>query len=256
MKEQDSRLNQLASLDPRAKLFIVVLFALQILMFDSAEALGACLIIILVKAAAAGISPVRLALHARKVFWFVLFIVGINMLTKSGVVLFRVGDLFGTWEGLIVGIRLSIKVILLYWSALIFVYSTPPERIVAGIETLLFPIRKYSGPLQTVLTITLNFVPSLIQIAQHIRLSYLARGFDIESGLVQRLRYIAAAEMPLFRSAWRMSEHLALAMEARCYDTSQDRTLYPDLTFQTRDTIFVASALLLFGGLALLDYHH
>ncbi len=236
--------------DPRAKFLVTVLLATQITVFGSIQILGVCLVIILVAALGSGMSPLILALQTRRVLWFILFIIATNTFTQDGTVLFETNGFVGTLEGLVTGLVLSTKLVLLLWCALVFVHSTPPEAIIEGIEASLSPLRKRLGPLIMLITITCNFIPSLIQLAQRIRLGYLARGIDIETGWVRRLKYLSAAQVPLFRRAFRMSDQLALAMEARCYVPSRPRTMYTTVKFRMRDWAVIAGAATLFAVVA------
>ena len=237
--------------DPRAKFLATALLAVQITVFGSVQNLVICLVIILAAAMGNGMSPLSLALQTRRVFWFILFIVGTNTFTQDGTVVFEAGGFVGTLEGLKTGALLSAKLVLLFWCALVFVHSTPPEAIIEGIEASLSPLRKRLGPLIMLITITCNFIPSLVQLAQRIRLGYLARGIDIESGFLRRLRHLSAAQVPLFRRAFRLSDQLALAMEARCYEPSRPRTMYASLKFRARDWALMTGAATLFTALAI-----
>jgi energy-coupling factor transport system permease protein len=185
------------------------------------------------------------------VIWFILFVVATNVFTQDGTVILEIGGFIGTYEGLVIGAILSAKLILLFWIALLFAQTTPAESILEGIEVLLSPVRNSLGSLIMLVTITFNFIPSLVQLAQRIRLGYLARGIDIETGITRRLRYLSSAQVPLFRRAFRMSDQLALAMEARCYEPSNNRTMYSNLKLQTRDWIVMTGASTLFVALAI-----
>jgi energy-coupling factor transporter transmembrane protein EcfT len=83
----------------------------------------------------------------------------------------------------------------------------------------------------------------LIQAAHKIKTAQIARGADIESGFFNRVRFAFSATLPLFASAFRSAEHLALAMESRCYDPDAERTRFGDLKMHARDWLVLFALL-------------
>ena len=107
--------------------------------------------------------------------------------------------------------------------------------MIDAIEALLAPLRRNAGPVILTLTITLNFIPLLIRTAQDIKLAHIARGADVDSSFIKQVRFAASAAVPLFVSAFRSSQHLAEAMEARGYDPARERTEWQSLRMTQRD---------------------
>jgi energy-coupling factor transport system permease protein len=162
------------------------------------------------------------------------------MFTLSGDTVFELGGLFATREGLITGLVLSAKIVLMLWTSLIFVSTTTIPGVIDAMETLGRPFRKRLGPVIMVMNLTLNFVPSLVHTAQRIKIAQIARGADLDSGFSRQLHFAFSAALPLFASAFRSSEQLALAMESRCYDPSIERSHFSTLRMAAPDWLVAA----------------
>ena len=234
-------------IDPRARLFVCFAFCAQLVFIDSIEGLIASFVPIFGATLLIGIPLSRLILAARKLRWFILVIVGINLFTIDGVVLFRLGSFIATTEGLVRGSVFSARLVLLLWCSMLVVWTTSPAKILEAIETWVHPLRRRFGGFIMMLTITFNLVPLFIEMAHRVGLSFRARGIDIDSGPLRRLKYLSSAATPLFTASSRMSEHLAVAMESRCYDPSANRTSYVSLKFRAVDWGFAGATLLLIG---------
>lgn len=232
-------------LDPRSALLAVLTFACLVLTSGSPWMLGICIIALLVSTVLAEMSLFDLILRTRKLLWFLIFIIGTNVFTRAGTVTFTMGKLIATKEGFIEGSLLAGRLVAVFWGAQVFVHSIPPARLLQGIQQLFAPFIHRTVSFLIILSIAFNFVPSLVRMAHGLRMAHLSRGVDIESGLVRRLKYLSTVQVPLFRTAFRMSEQLAAAMEARCYNPETPRTSYSNVRFKTADWLLVGACLLL-----------
>lgn len=166
----------------------------------------------------------------------------------------RLGPLIATEGGLrnaaFVGLRLVVVVAL----ASLLTFTTSPVELTDGLERLLRPLRRLGVPaheLAMMMTIALRFIPTLLEETDRIMKAQMARGADFDSGgVTRRLRALIPVLVPLLVSAFRRSEDLALAMEARCYRGGAGRTRMHELRWRAADVVAlaivaVAAALLL-----------
>jgi energy-coupling factor transporter transmembrane protein EcfT len=222
-------------LDPRVKFISLGLLALQVFAFASRASLLVVSIVLIVAVIMARIPIALLLKRLLSISFFIFLIVGINMFTMSGDVLFEFRGMYATSEGLRQGIVLSSQLVLILFAATVFVQTTSIPTMIDAIETTLRPAQKHFGPIIQVLTIALNFVPLLIQSAQQIKKAQIARGARIDSNIFRQLRFGFSATIPLFAMTLRSSEQLALAMESRCYDPLVERSHFGILTMHLSD---------------------
>jgi energy-coupling factor transport system permease protein len=245
MRMDGGFLPALHRIDPRTKLTLCVSYCIHLALQDSFAGLLTSSIPVVGTALFVGIPWIRLFRSASKLRWFIAAIVLVNLLTVDGLVLFTLGDVYGTKEGLLQGFGLSLRIILLLWCSQLLVWTTPPTEVVDSMETFLRPLRNLFGNFLMILRVTFNFVPMFVEVAYRLGLGFRARGIDIDSSPIKRLKYLSSAAGPLFTISSRMAEHLATAMEARCYDPSQNRTTYTRLKFGVTDWGVASVSLLL-----------
>lgn len=232
MKRDQKLIEQL---DPRVKFLALLILAVQIFAFGSLVSLSAAAAILALATASAGIPLRFLAKRGLSLSVFLLLICTVNLFTVSGRVIFELAGMYATWEGLRQGAVLSSRILLLLIGATVFVRTTSVVAIIDGVETSLRPFRKQLEPIIQVLTIALNFVPLLIRSAQQLKKAQVARGAEPDKNLVRQIRFALSATVPLFVMALRSSEHLALAMEARCYHPMARRSHFARLRMSTAD---------------------
>ncbi len=222
-------------LDPRVKLFGLMVLAIQVLLVHAPFGTAGAAVIV---AATTLLSPITLRSLLSKILrvaWFVVFVTLLNTFTLSGEVFVEMFGFYGTVEGLTHGLMLSSRLVLLLFLSFLFTQTTTTAEIMDAFESVLAPFRRWLGPTLLVVGLTVNFVPMLIQSAQQIKRAQLARGADVEAGFFPQLRFAFSAALPLFVSAFRSSHHLAEAMEARGYDPHVERTVFNTLHMNTRD---------------------
>ena len=127
---------------------------------------------------------------------------------------------------------------------------TRPLSLTDGIERLLSPFKKIGVPAHEIammMTIALRFIPTLLEETDKIMKAQQARGADFETGnLIQRAKSLIPILVPLFVSAFRIAQDLAMAMEARCYRGGEHRTRMNEMKLKSRDYVaFVLLALFL-----------
>jgi len=131
--------------------------------------------------------------------------------------------------------------------------TSSPIALTDGIERLLSPFRRIGVPaheLAMMMTIALRFIPTLLEETDKIMKAQMARGADFDTGnIIQRARGMVPLLVPLFISAFRRADELAMAMEARCYRGGEGRTRLKQLEMASRDyyTMVLMVAILVFA---------
>jgi energy-coupling factor transport system permease protein len=143
-----------------------------------------------------------------------------------------------------------VRLVMLIVGTFLLTYTTSPIALTDGLENLMNPLKKIRVPvheLAMMMSIALRFIPTLIEETDKIISAQKARGADFESGnLIRRARALLPILVPLFISAFRRADELAVAMESRCYHGGEGRTRIKQLKMHGRDL-----AALLFGAVVL-----
>ena len=146
-------------------------------------------------------------------------------------------------EGIRQGIFISMRFFLLVLVTSLLTLTTTPIEITDGIEYLLAPLKKVNFPvheLALMMSISLRFIPTLMQETEKIMKAQIARGVEFTSGpFKERLKAIIPLLIPLFISSFKRAEELAVAMEARGYRGGEGRTKYRQLKWTNVDTSMI-----------------
>jgi energy-coupling factor transport system permease protein len=152
---------------------------------------------------------------------------------------------------------ITLRLILLVAGTSILTLTTSPIALTDGLEKLMAPLRKLRFPaheLAMMMTIALRFIPTLMEETDRIQKAQMARGADFESGnIFQRAKSMIPVLVPLFVSAFRRADELAMAMESRCYHGGEGRTRMRELHFHARDLIATLLLLLVLAAIILLE---
>ena len=143
-----------------------------------------------------------------------------------------------TTEGFELGLIYCLRILILVLMASLLTLTTQPVNLVTGVEKLLSPFSKIGlrpHEIAIAMVITIRFIPVLLDEAIKIRKSHAARGLRPEGGLFARIKSISYLLLPLFTSAIRRAEELAVAMDCRLYRTPVTRTRYNDTQMTARD---------------------
>lgn len=249
----------LHKMDPRMKLILT--FALIIIVFVSQGFVGFGLILlsILLIALSSGIALKFMVRGLKPILFIVVFTFVLNVFFQtSGNVIFRLGFLKITDEGLRLAFFLAARLILLVICSQLLTLTTSPIALTDGLESLMRPLKKIHFPAHEIammMSIALRFIPTLMDEANKIMKAQMARGADFESGnLVQRAKAMVPLLVPLFVGAFRRAEELALAMEARCYHGGEGRTRMRQLKYGYRDAIAAGLMALLLAVILVLNH--
>lgn len=228
-------------LDPRTKLLMNLFFVIALFIVDNfigyvvlAIALFAAIILARI--------PISLVLKSiRSFIWIILITLLLNVLFTDGTIIAKLGPVSLTREGYISGLEMAARLGLVMISAALLTMTASPLALTDAIESLLNPFRKIGIPaheLAMMMTIALRFVPTLIDETEKIIDAQVARGADFYSGsLVRRTQMLIPLMVPLFISAFRRADELAMAMEARVYLGGEGRTRLNPLSYGTNDLV-------------------
>lgn len=226
-------------LDARIKIIATAAFIAAVFIVDNFYGFA---IILAALAAVIGVSkvPLRFILRGLKpVFIIILFTFVLNLFMIRGEVLWSLGFLHITKQGLRTAVFLAIRLIFLIVGSSMLTLTTRPISLTDGIEKLLNPLKRFKVPaheLAMMMTIALRFIPTLMEETDKIMKAQQARGADFESGnLMRRIKALIPILVPLFISAFRIASDLAMAMEARCYRGDHGRTRMNEMKIQKRD---------------------
>lgn len=226
-------------LDPRTKLFGTLVFIVSLFLADS---LAAYAVATLFLAAVIHLSRVPFSFIVRglKAIVVILLIsVSFNMFLTPGTVLFQIGFLKLTWEGLKMAGFMALRLIYLVIGSSLMTLTTTPNELTDGLEKSLGFLNKIGVPVHEVsmmMSIALRFIPILVEETDKIMKAQMARGADFETGnLIQKAKSMVPLLVPLFISAFRRATDLAMAMEARCYHGGVGRTKMKPLKYAGRD---------------------
>ena len=247
-------------LDPRTK--IILLFVLMILIF-AAEGWAAYLALTLLTAGLIFLSkvpPLTVLKSVKPLSWIILFTLLIHFVSHDGEVLAKFYVFKVTTEGILYGVKISLRLVLLIMLSSLLTFTTSPLKLTDATEKLLSPLAKIGVPsheLAMMMTIAIRFVPTLIEETDKIIKAQKSRGLDFESGgVVKRLRAMVPILVPLFLSSFRRADDLAMAMEARCYRGGEGRTHMKQLRLTNLDFYAAAFVILICAGIAFLSFHN
>ena len=235
-------------LDPRVKLvgtiaFILSLFLMKNLLGDVCAAGFLFLCIRMSRV------PFKFMTKGMKSILFLLLLtVVFNLFMTPGTTLVSLWKLTITREGLKTATFMAVRLVMLIIGSSIMTLTTTPNNLTDGMEKLLGPLKKIRVPVHEVammMSIALRFIPILLEETDKIMKAQIARGADFESGnLIKKAKALVPLLVPLFISAFRRANDLAMAMEARCYRGGEHRTKMKPLLYGKRD--FLAYGCLLF----------
>ncbi|MDE7205180.1 MAG: energy-coupling factor transporter transmembrane protein EcfT [Lachnospiraceae bacterium] len=242
-------------LDPRVKLGTTILFIISLFVFDGfwgylVAALFLAVVIRLSKV------PFKFMVKGMKSIVFLLSITVIfNLFLTPGEPIVHIWKLTITQEGLKLAILLSIRLGFLIIGSSVMTLTTTPNQLTDGLEKMLRPLNKIKVPVHEIammMSIALRFIPILMEETDKIMKAQLARCADFDSGnLIKKAKSLVPLLVPLFISAFRRANDLAMAMEARCYRGGDHRTKMKPLHYEKRDYIaYMIVIVYLVGGIA------
>ncbi len=222
-------------LDPRAKIMFSLIFMVLVFCVDSVVAYLAIFAFLILAVKLSKI-PFKFMVKGLKPLVFLVFLTAaINMFLMDGDVVWSLGFLKITRQGIYQAAYMVVRIVFLVSGTSLLTYTTSPMTLTDGLERLLRPLSKIGFPsheIAMMMSIALRFIPTLLEETDKIIKAQTARGADFESGsILKRARALIPVLVPLFISAFRRADELAMAMECRCYHGGNNRTKLKDLKF-------------------------
>lgn len=238
-------------LDPRVKFVGTMVYIVSLFIFSSwfgyvVAALSLIAMIIISKV------PFKFMVKGLKpVMMLLLITMFFNLIFTPGEVIWSFWIIKITKEGIRMSLKMGVRLVFLIIGASLMTLTTTPNQLTDGLERLMRPLNKIHVPVHEIammMSIALRFIPILLEETDKIMKAQMARGADFESGgLVQKVKNMVPLLVPLFVSAFRRANDLAMAMEARCYHGGDGRTQMKPLVYAGRDYV---AYLVMFGYLA------
>ena len=226
-------------LDPRVKLFGTLIYIISLFVFKGLPAfiLAAIFLVVLIKLSKVPFSYMVKGL--KTIVLIMLFAAVFNLFLTPGTKLVSFWIFTITYEGLKNAIVMMVRLNFLIIGTSLMTLTTTPNELTDGLEKALSPLKYIKVPVHEIammMSIALRFIPILIEETDKIMKAQMARGADFEHGnLIQKARNMVPLLVPLFVSAFRRANDLAMAMEARCYRGGEGRTKMKPLHYQKRD---------------------
>ena len=177
----------------------------------------------------------------KSIVFLMLFAIVFNLFLTPGTPAVTIWKLKITWEGIEMASKMAVRLVMLIIGSSLMTLTTTPTHLTDGLEKGLGFLKVFHVPVHEIammMSIALRFIPILIEETDKIMKAQMARGADFESGnLMKRAKAMIPILVPLFISAFRRANELAMAMEARCYHGSEGRTKMKPLRYGKNDKI-------------------
>lgn len=208
-------------MDARVKIILLFFYIVGIFLFDNNICYGLNTALAVLLVFLSGVSP-RMVLKSIKPLWWILILTFvIQLFTVPGEVLAKLWIFNITYEGLVKGFLISLRLVLLIGVSSLLMLTTSPLMLTDALESLFRPLKRFGFPaheLAMMMTIALRFIPTLMEETDKIIKAQKSRGSDIgEGNFLAKVKSMIPILVPLFISAFRRADDLAMAMEARCY---------------------------------------
>lgn len=229
-------------LDPRVKLFATMIYMITLFVYKGLAGLG---MITLFLFGVIQLSKVPLGYMfkgLRAIMVLLLFTSFFNLTMTPGTVTYwRFGIFQVTDTGIVNAVTIAIRLVYLILGTSLMTLTTTPNQLTDALEQSLRPLNKIHIPVHAIammMSIAIRFIPILVEETDKIMKAQMARGADFENGnILQRAKNMVPLLVPLFVSAFRRADDLAMAMEARCYNGGEGRTRMKPLRYEGRDRL-------------------
>jgi energy-coupling factor transport system permease protein len=230
-------------LDPRVKLIGTFLYIISLFTFQSFSGYLVAILFLFIVIRLSKVPFKFIAKGLKTILFLLLFTAFFNMFLTPGEEIFRFWIIKVTKEGLRTASFMAIRLTFLILGSSIMTFTTTPNHLTDGLESVMAPLNRIRVPVHEIsmmMSIALRFIPILLEETGKIMDAQTARGADFESGgLVSRAKSLVPLLVPLFVSAFRRANDLAMAMEARCYNGGEGRTKMKPLVYKKRDGIAI-----------------
>jgi len=243
-------------LDPRTKITIIFFFVFFVFFANSLGSYSVLIAFAILSVWTTRIS-MKFILKGLTPVWFLIaftFLLHI-FVTREGSVLVEIFSFKIYTGGVIQGLAISLRFFLLILMTSLLTLTTTPIEITDAVEDMLHPLKRFKFPvheLALMMSISLRFIPTLMQETDKISKAQASRGVDFRTGPVkERIKAVVPLLVPLFVSAFKRAEELAMAMEARGYQGDVGRTKLRELKISRTDILIYILFLLVIAVLFL-----
>ena len=241
-------------LDPRTKILIVIVYIVGLFQANGWAGYAAVTGFTCLCTALSKIRPSAMFKGVKPMLFIIALTALLNIFYTQGTPILP-GWII-TWEGLDRAAKMILRIMLLITGTFLMTYTTSPMALTDGLELLMNPLKKVHVPVHEItimMSMALRFIPTLIEETDKIMSAQKARGADFETGrLTERAKALLPILVPLFVSAFRRADELAVAMESRCYHGGEGRTRMKVLRLETRDWIALVLGVLFLAGMIVL----
>ena len=248
--------SKLHELDPRTKLVGTFVYLISLFVFTNAYVYIFAASFLLLCVLISHIPPTYMIKGMKPIIFLLVFTMVLNMLVTPGEVILSLWKLTITKEGVKQALYMGARLTLLVMGSNMMTLTTTPTRLTNGLERLMAPLKLIKVPVHEIammMSIALRFIPILMDETDRIMKAQLARGADFESGnLIKKAKSLVPVLVPLFISAFRRANDLAMAMEARCYHGGKGRTQMKPLKYRPRDFVAYLILILYLAGIILI----
>ncbi len=243
-------------LDPRTKLLCTTIYIVALFLARSVLTYGILMGALVLCILLSKVKPSVILQGLKPVLLIILITALLNLFYTPGEPIVSFWVLKVSREGIWAAVSMILRISLLITCTFLLTYTTSPILLTDGIEKLLNPLKAVKVPvheLSMMMSIALRFIPTLIEETDKIMSAQKARGADFETGnLIQKARALVPLLVPLFISAFRRADELAIAMECRCYHGGEGRTRLRQLKLRPSDIAALAGALALGVGIGVM----
>ena len=228
-------------LDPRIKLVGTFVYIISLFLLDNVWGYLVAAIFLGVMIKLSNVPFKFMVKGMRAILFLLLLTVVFNLFLTPGEALITIWKLTITKEGLRLANMMTVRLSFLIIGSSVMTLTTTPNNLTDGMERLMKPLRKVNVPVHEIammMSIALRFIPILMEETDKIMKAQIARGADFESGnVIKKAKAMVPLLVPLFISAFRRANDLAMAMEARCYRGGDGRTKMKPLIYKKADRV-------------------
>lgn len=227
-------------LDPRVKIAATLLYLISLFLIKNLVGYVVAILFLLLCVKISKIPFKYITRGLKPIIMLLMITVLFNLfLTPGGDVLVAAGPLKVTESGLTAAVYMALRLIFLIMGSSLMTFTTTPNSLTDALEKMLWPLTYVKVPVHAIammMSIALRFIPILLEETDKIMKAQIARGADLESGnLIQKVKAMVPIFVPLFVSAFRRANDLAMAMEARCYRGGDGKTKMKPLKYEGKD---------------------
>lgn len=228
-------------LDPRVKITATLLFIVSLFIVDNFIGYLIAALFLLIAIRLSKVPPKFIFKGMKAIYMLLLITMVFNLFLTQGEPIFTIWKLSITKEGIRIAIMMGVRLVFLITGSSIMTLTTTPNQLTDGLESLLNPLKKVNVPVHEIammMSIALRFIPILLEETDKIMKAQMARCADFESkSIMKKAKSLVPLLVPLFISAFRRANDLAMAMEARCYRGGDGRTKMKPLIYRKADAI-------------------